>query len=71
MNYILAILLICAVVFYKKQGFTPSITTLVTKLETTDAIYEFPRTNSYDISNYASNIYPCVNANKPAKRSRT
>lgn len=54
MNYVLSVLFIIILFCYKKQGFKT--------LETT---HEFIRANSYDISRYASNTYPCANGNKP------
>lgn len=52
MNYILVILFILTLLFYKKQGFMT--------LETNSTPHEFTRANSYIVSDYASNTYPCL-----------
>lgn len=54
MNYVLVFLLCVSLFYYKRQGFTT----------------EFSRANSYDISQYASNTYPCVNENKQEQHSQ-
>ena len=56
MNYVLILLLFIILFLYKKQGFTTNN-------------YEFSRANSYDISKYASNVYPCLNENKLKQHS--
>ena len=55
MNYVLFFLLCASLFFYSKNGFTT---------------LEFSRANSYDVSKYASNTYPCLNGHRPEPHSQ-